>query len=122
MGVGTNFKVDNSEVIINALRIGYRHLDLIENYKNLLTVKNTLQNAFSSVLEDALGLSKECIWLTMKVANINNTTSTDHVENILNAVRTGYFDLLLYHSPFNIFDTESNAETSWRLFCELPKF
>jgi hypothetical protein len=27
------FKVDNSEVIINALRIGYRHLDLAENNK-----------------------------------------------------------------------------------------
>ena len=81
----------------------------VENYKNLLTVKNTLQNAFSSVL-------------AMKVANINNTTSTDHVENILNAVRTGYFDLLLYHSPVEIFDTESNSETFWRLFCDLPNF
>ena len=67
---------------------------IVENYKNLLTVKNTLQNAFSSVL-------------AMKVANINNTTSTDHVENILN----GYFDLLLYHSPVEIFDTESNSKT-----------
>ena len=32
MGFGT-FKVDNSEVIINALKIGYRHLELAENYK-----------------------------------------------------------------------------------------
>ena len=30
MGYGT-FKVDNSELIINALRIGNRHLDLAEN-------------------------------------------------------------------------------------------
>ena len=32
IGFGT-FKVDNSRVIINALKIGYRHLDLAENYK-----------------------------------------------------------------------------------------
>ena len=32
MGFET-FKVDNSKVIINALRIGYRHLDLAENNK-----------------------------------------------------------------------------------------
>ena len=32
MGFET-FKVDNSEVIINALRIGYRHLDLAKNNK-----------------------------------------------------------------------------------------
>ena len=30
MGYGT-LKVDNSELIINALRIGNRHLDLAEN-------------------------------------------------------------------------------------------
>ena len=44
-------------------------------------------------------MPSECIWLPMLVAKLNNTT--DHVDdNLLNAVGTGYFDLLLYHYPF----------------------
>ena len=52
----------------------------------------------------------------MIVAKLNNTT--DHVNNLLNAVSTGYFDLLLYHYPLKIFDTKNDAENSRRIFCE----
>ena len=117
MGFGT-FMVENPEVIINALKTGYRHLDLAENYKNLANVKSALEKAFSSVQDGGLGLSRDIIWLTMKVAKLNDTT--DHVDSLLNAVGTIYFDLLLYHYPFEIFDTENDAEHSWRLFCDLP--
>ena len=76
-----------------------------------------LEKAFRFVQKGGLGLSKKCLWLTMIVAKINKTTR--HIDNLLNAVGTGYFDLLFYHYPLKIFDTENDAENSWRLFCEI---
>ena len=63
-----------------ALKTGYRHLDLAENYKNLANVKSALKKAFSSVQDGGLGLSRDIIWLTMKVAKLNDTT--DHVDSV----------------------------------------
>ena len=77
--------VENPEVIINALKTGYRHLDLAENNSNSSMIKTALKKAFRFVQDGGLGLSRE---LTMKVAKLNNTT--DNVDNLLNAVVTGY--------------------------------
>ena len=55
MGFGT-FMVENPEVIINALKTGYHHLDLAEkNYSNSPMIKTTLVNAFCY---GGLGLSR----------------------------------------------------------------
>ena len=120
MGFET-FLVYNSEVVFNALKTGNRHLDFAKkNYSNLSMIKTALKKAFRSVQDSGLGLSRECLWLTMKVAKLNNTI--DHVVNLLNAVSTGYFDLLLYHYPLKIFDTKNDAENSCRIFCETDTY
>ena len=41
MGFGT-YAVNTPQVIYNALSVGYRHLDLAENYNNLMHIKKAL--------------------------------------------------------------------------------
>jgi hypothetical protein len=60
-------------------------------------IKTALKKAFRFVQDGGLGLSRECLWLTMKVAKLNNTT--DNVDNLL---ITGYFDLMIYPYPLEI--------------------
>ena len=52
--------------IVTALKNGYRHLDLAENYHNLAAVRAALTEAFKPIEEGGLGLAREDIWLTMK--------------------------------------------------------
>ena len=47
VGFGT-FNFDNSKVIIKALRIGYRHLDLAENYKKSKNKVEKVGSIFSA--------------------------------------------------------------------------
>jgi diketogulonate reductase-like aldo/keto reductase len=56
MGFGT-FNVYDPAVIINALRIGYRHFDLAESYDNLAMVKTALDLATSPIPGGGFGLS-----------------------------------------------------------------
>ena len=68
MGFET-FQIYNSEIIINALKTGYRCLDLVENNSNLPMIKTALENAFfCSVQDGGLGLFRECLCLTIKEA------------------------------------------------------
>ncbi len=46
MGYGT-YKVKSPQVIYNALSVGYRHLDLAENYNNLHHIKQALSQALA---------------------------------------------------------------------------
>ena len=116
MGFGT-CNVYDPAVIENAFKIGYRHFDLAESYNNLAMVKTALDIATSPFSKGGFGLSRSDIWLTMKVAKLNGD---HHVDDLLIAVGTSYFDLLLYHKPFDHFGTEEETETSWRIICEQP--
>ena len=87
---------DNPQVIYNALSVGYRHLDLAENYNNLQYVKQALSLALASLTEGGLGIEKKDIWITMKVP----VQSINNISALLAEVGTDYFDLLLYHSHF----------------------
>ena len=73
IGFGT-YAVKSPQVIYNALSVGYRHLDLAENYNNLQHVKQALSQALVSLLEGGLGIERKDIWITMKipVTSINN--------------------------------------------------
>ncbi len=46
MGFGT-YEVKSPQVIYNALSVGYRHLDLAENYNNLHHIKQALSQALA---------------------------------------------------------------------------
>ncbi len=79
------YAVNTPQVIYNALSVGYRHLDLAENYNNLNHVK-----------------------LQQPVQSINK------IDALLAGVRTDYFDLLLIHYPFSMFDSKEQLKSSWK--------
>ena len=108
MGFGT-FAVTSPEVIYNALSVGYRHLDLAENYNNLQHVKQALSLALAPLTEGGLGIGRQDIWITMKIP----VTSINNISALLAEVGTHYFDLLLYHYPFSMFDSKAQLQQSW---------
>src|SRR3954465_4849724 len=80
-----------------ALKVGYRHLDCAERYRNEREVGTALQAALS-----ARELSREDIFVTTKLWNSNHRP--ERVEPAFNASldRLGldYLDLYLIHTPF----------------------
>ena len=100
---------DNPQVIYNALSVGYRHLDLAENYNNLHHVKQALSQALAPLTEGGLGIERKDIWITMKVT----LQSINKIDVLLAAVGTDYFDLLLYHYPFGMFDSKEQLKLYW---------
>ncbi|MFL6702346.1 MAG: aldo/keto reductase, partial [Paraburkholderia graminis] len=80
-----------------ALKVGYRHLDCAERYRNEREVGAALQAALS-----ARELSREDIFVTTKLWNSNHRP--ERVEPAFNASldRLGldYLDLYLIHTPF----------------------
>jgi diketogulonate reductase-like aldo/keto reductase len=108
MGFGT-FAVTSPLVIYNALSIGYRHLDLAENYNNLRHVNQALSLAFAPLTEGGLGIERKDIWITMKIP----VQSINNISVLLAEVGTDYFDLLLYHFPFSMFDSKAQLKESW---------
>jgi diketogulonate reductase-like aldo/keto reductase len=95
IGFGT-YAVKTPQVIYNALSVGYRNLDLVENYNNLKhVVKKALSQALAPLTEGGgLGIERKDIWITMK----NTVQSIDNIGALLAEVGTDYFDLLLlYH-------------------------
>ena len=117
IGFGT-YGVRNPLVIFNALSVGYRHLDIGIGYQNLQTVKEGLTLAFAPLSEGGLGIERKDIWITMK---IDVYQSIERIKVLLTEAGTDYFDLLLYHYPFLMFDSKVKLEQSWRRLTELPK-
>jgi diketogulonate reductase-like aldo/keto reductase len=101
---GGTFAVKTPQVIYNALSVGYRHLDLAENYNNLQHVKQALSLALAPLTEGGLGIERKDIWITVPVTSINN------INTLLAEVGTDYFDLLLYHYPFSMFDSKAHLK------------
>ena len=108
IGFGT-YAVKTPQVIYNALSVGYRHLDLAENYNNLKHVKQALSQALAPLTEGGLGIERKDIWITMKIP----VQSIDNIGALLAEVGTDYFDLLLYHYPFSMFDSKAQLKQSW---------
>jgi diketogulonate reductase-like aldo/keto reductase len=121
MGFGT-YGIDNSNVMTNALKIGYRHFDLAHSYGNLEEVKAALQNALLPVEEGGLGIHRCEIWLTMKVMTLKyNIQSPEvYIRKLLAAVGTHYFDLVLYHHPRDFFASRDSLRIAWSTMTGLP--
>ena len=54
-------------------------------------------------------IERKDIWITMKIP----VTSINKISALLAAVGTAYFDLLLYHNPFSMFDSKAQLKLSW---------
>jgi diketogulonate reductase-like aldo/keto reductase len=116
IGFGT-YAVKTPQVIYNVLGVGYRHLILAENYNNLQHVKQALSQALAPFTEGGLGIERKDIWITIKIPG----TSINNINALLAEVGTDYFDLLLYHYPFSMFDFKAQLKLSWIHMTELPK-
>jgi diketogulonate reductase-like aldo/keto reductase len=116
MGFGT-FEVTSHQIIYNALSVGYRHLDLAENYNNLQHVKQALSLALAPLSEGGLGIRRQDIWITMKIP----VQSINNIGDLLAEVGTDYFDLLLYHNPSSMFDSKAQLQQSWKYMTLLKK-
>jgi len=116
MGFGT-FEVTSHQIIYNALSVGYRHLDLAENYNNLQHVNKALSLAFAPLTEGGLGIRRQDIWITIKIP----VQSINNISALLAEVGTDYFDLLLYHYPFSMFDSKAQLQQSWKYMTLLKK-
>lgn len=119
MGFGT-FSVKDPRMILNAFAIGYRHFDLAESYGNLPAVKHAISHALLATSEGGFGIPRDEIWLTMKITNLKED-GVAHINNLLSAVGVEYFDLLLFHYPYRIFESKNKLEAAWRQMTELPK-
>ena len=108
IGFGT-YAVKTPQVIYNALSVGYRHLDLAENYNNLHHIKKALSQALAPLTVGGLGIERKDIWITMKIP----VQSIDNIGALLAEVGTDYFDLVLYHYPFSMFDSKEQLRESW---------
>lgn len=123
MGFGTYMGEDiqrsdlnrvTQDAVLCALKAGYRHLDLAENYHNLDGVAAALALAFTpSPL--GLGLSRSDVWLTMKIAYDLNPV---HVDALLKKLHVDYFDLGLIHFPKadRMYEDEARLCEVWSTF------
>ena len=114
IGFGT-YAVKTPQVIYNALSVEYRHLDLAENYNDLQHVKQALS---LSLTEGGLGIERKDIWITMKIP----VQSINIIDALLAEVGTDYFDLLLYHYPFSMFDSKAQLKQSWKYMTLLKQW
>ena len=117
IGFGT-YAVKTPEVIYNALSVGYHHLDLAENYNNLQHVKQALSLALAPLSEGGLGIERKDIWITMKIL----VQSINIIDALLAELGTDYFDLLLYHYSFSMFDSKAQLKQSWKYMTLLKQW
>ncbi|MGX7328982.1 aldo/keto reductase [Enterococcus bulliens] len=113
VGFGT-WQTPDGQVAVDsvkeALKIGYRHIDTAQGYKNEGSVGQGIKES---------GVERSDIFLTTKVWNSNHSydLAKQSLENSLKELDTDYIDLVLIHWPnpveFRDHWEEANAET-WR--------
>lgn len=99
IGLGTfgsdNYSADRvAGAVVEAIEVGYRHIDCASVYGNEVEVGHALNTAM------AMGVDRGDLWITSKVWN----DSHDHVEasceQSLRDLGLEYLDLFLVHWPF----------------------
>jgi diketogulonate reductase-like aldo/keto reductase len=106
-----NTPLDEEQIIqtVNALEVGFQHLDLAEMYGNDREVGEALERYFAKNTEKERG----DLWITSKCSQ--------HLENpilgcqeILSRLNCEYLDLYLLHCPVEFKKCSSSIETIWR--------
>lgn len=109
LGYGTYKITHNDDIegcIINALDVGYRHIDTATLYDNEEGIGRAIRN---------YGIAREQLFLTSKLwTNINTyDLAIDMINSTLSKLQTNYLDLLLIHWP-----TNSNLEV-YKAMCDM---
>ncbi|KAL2793359.1 NADP-dependent oxidoreductase domain-containing protein [Aspergillus keveii] len=99
------------EVTVEALKLGYRHIDSAAAYKNEKEVSAAIGKA---------GLARSDVFLTTKIppAAMGYEASKQSIEDSLKKASTDYFDLILIHAPYG---GKEGRLGSWRALVEAQK-
>lgn len=93
---------------LTALKLGYRHIDTANLYKNEYQVGKAIKD----------GSRREDIWITTKVQvkdiNKGKDAIINSIKNSLEQLNTDYLDLVLFHGP-----TDDKIKENWLLFEEI---
>ena len=99
LGFGTLIPdpAETKSATTNALRVGFRHFDCAERYRNEREVGESLQAEFATG-----AIAREDVFITTKLWNTNHRP--ERVEPAFDASRErlgiSYVDLYLIHTPF----------------------
>lgn len=81
-------------LIINAIKIGYRHFDCAADYKNEAEVGEALAEAFQTGL-----VKREDLFITTKLWNSDHGHVVEACKDSLQKLQLDYLDLYLVHFP-----------------------
>ena len=118
VGLGTWQTPDDEtgyQAVLSALKLGYRHIDTAQGYRNEDIVGRAVRDS---------GISREEVFITSKLDNPNHgyDNTMRSFEETLQKLGTDYVDLFLIHwpNPLQYRSTwqQTNAET-WKAFEEL---
>jgi diketogulonate reductase-like aldo/keto reductase len=84
---------DTKRCVLDAIKIGYRHIDTAQAYGNESGVGDALAEC---------GIPREEFFITTKIwiSNAGYENAKKSIEESLKKLRTEYIDLLLIHQPF----------------------
>ena len=105
-GVYQVTKEDCERCVLDALKVGYRHIDTAQSYFNEEEVGTAMEKS---------GVPREDIFLTTKVwiEHYGYEQTKASVAESLRRLKTDYLDLVLLHQPF------SDAYGAWRALEDL---
>ncbi|KAJ1690396.1 hypothetical protein LUZ63_014551 [Rhynchospora breviuscula] len=82
------------DLILSAIKIGYRHFDCAADYQNEAEVGEALEEAFKSGL-----VKREDLFITTKLWNSDHGHVLEACKDSLKKLRLEYLDLYLVHFP-----------------------
>jgi len=87
---GTGENEECYDMVMNALKLGYRHIDTAYGYRN--------EEAVGRAIRDS-GVPREEIFVTTKLTGVHHGSVAEGFETSLKALGVGYIDLYLVHWP-----------------------
>ncbi|KAG5624892.1 hypothetical protein H5410_010110 [Solanum commersonii] len=85
---------DIKDLLINAIKIGYRHFDCAADYQNEAEVGEALAEAFQTGI-----VKREDLFITTKLWNSDHGHVLEACKDSLKKLRLDYLDLYLVHFP-----------------------
>lgn len=114
IGYGT-YTIGNDDVVDmvkDALKCGYRHIDTAQLYKNEIGVGKGIREAMVE-----FGIKRESIFVTTKIhlRDIKSNNIVKSIQKSLKVLNIGYIDLILLHAPLKI--SNDNIDR-WKTLCD----
>ncbi|KAH8665627.1 2,5-diketo-D-gluconic acid reductase A [Ilyonectria robusta] len=95
------------EVVAEALRVGYRHIDSAASYKN--------EAGASEAIHEAADIPRSEVYFTSKVRLITYDDCTAQIKKTLAETGFNYIDLMLLHCPYG---TSEGRKGAWKALVE----